>query len=122
MRLQTDGWPPQRLKPNAHARREAARLGPLRVSKFGFAAGRQLITALSEGRLGEAGMRGCFLRAKSANPSPTAARSPLCRRGDRGLLSTDFSPSDQDVQTAASRLRRGLDSAEYACDDYHVEM
>jgi A/G-specific adenine glycosylase len=49
-----------------------------------------LITALSEARgYGEAGGEG-FLRAKPANPSPTATRSPLSPASGRGLLSTNI--------------------------------
>ena len=47
-----------------------------------------------------------MLRGKSANPSPTASRSPLSATG-RGLLSVDISLSEQNVQT------RGVGQAPY---------
>jgi len=37
-------------------------------------------------RTAKPGVRGCFLRAKAANPSPTAARSPLSRKRARAMV------------------------------------
>jgi hypothetical protein len=70
-----------------------------RVSTFGFAAGPQLITALSEGRgYGEAGGEVFFLRANQRVPHPPL-RGPPSPASGRRLLSIDISPSDQNVQT-----------------------
>ena len=52
--------------------------------------------------MAKTGVRGCPRRAKPANPSPAAARSPLPQSG-RGLLSADISRSDQVRPTTISQ-------------------
>ena len=63
-----------------------------------------MITALSEGRgYGEAGGEGLLCSLESANPSPTASRSPSGRApspaSGRGLLSSDISRLELNVET-----------------------
>jgi len=61
--------------------------------------------SVSEGRgYGEAEVRGCRLRAKSANPSPTRrGGSPLSRKRARAVVNRFF--RDQNVQAPAADLK-----------------
>ena len=63
-------------------------------------------------------MRGCSLRAKAANPSPTASRFPPSPASGRGLLSTDISRSDLNVETpgGGSRTAPTLDDAPHVAE------
>jgi hypothetical protein len=91
-----------RLKP------AEARLKPCPgVSTSGFTAGSLLITALSKGRgYGEAGVRGCFLRSKSANPSPIPhAGSPLSPQAGEGCCQLVFRRQAKMYKLRLSRLR-----------------
>ena len=60
---------------------------PLQFVHLDSPGGQQSITALSEGEgTAKAGVRGCYLRAEPANPSPTASRPPLSRKRARAVV------------------------------------
>ena len=81
------------------------------VSTFGLTA---KISVDSGPRPLAAAVRGCFLRAKSANPSPTAARSPSPASG-RGLWSTNpLHRHNPQLRSQLPRQRRcGANRARY---------